>query len=106
MHRRGHNPLIRRAADVLEALGIPIDLGPDAVARCVADAGIGFMFAPVYHPAMKAVRVSERAAARELLGLATWDLPRGGAWSAPWPSNVDVRSPLPRRGARRRSAAR
>jgi len=44
------------AADVLEALGIPIDLGPDAVARCVADAGIGFMFAPVYHPAMKAVR--------------------------------------------------
>ena len=44
------------AADVLEALGVKIDLGPDGVAACVDQVGIGFMFAPVYHPAMKAVR--------------------------------------------------
>lgn len=41
------------AADVLEALGVAIDLGPDQVARCVAEAGIGFCFAPLYHPAMR-----------------------------------------------------
>jgi anthranilate phosphoribosyltransferase len=43
------------SADVLEALGATIDLGPDAVARCIAQCGIGFMFAPRFHPAMKAV---------------------------------------------------
>ena len=41
------------SADVLEALGVVIDLGPKGVARCVADAGIGFCFAPRYHPAMR-----------------------------------------------------
>ena len=41
------------SADVLEALGVRIDLGPDEVARCVAEVGLGFMFAPRYHPAMK-----------------------------------------------------
>ena len=41
------------AADVLEALGVAIDLPPDAVAASVADAGIGFCFAPVFHPAMR-----------------------------------------------------
>ena len=41
------------SADVLEALGVKIELGPEAVARCVADAGIGFMFAPRFHPAMR-----------------------------------------------------
>jgi anthranilate phosphoribosyltransferase len=40
-------------ADVLEALGVAIDLGPEQVARCVAEAGIGFCFAPVFHPAMQ-----------------------------------------------------
>jgi len=44
------------SADVLEALGVEIELGPRGVARCVDEAGIGFMFAPVYHPAMKAVK--------------------------------------------------
>ena len=44
------------AADVLEALGVKIDLGPAGVQKCVDEVGIGFMFAPVYHPAMKAVR--------------------------------------------------
>ncbi|MDR6991822.1 anthranilate phosphoribosyltransferase [Luteimonas sp. 3794] len=43
------------SADVLEALGARIDLQPDAVARCIAETGIGFMFAPVHHPAMQAV---------------------------------------------------
>ena len=41
------------SADVLEALGVKIDLGPDGVARCVDEARIGFMFAPRYHPAMR-----------------------------------------------------
>ncbi|MGQ0501583.1 MAG: anthranilate phosphoribosyltransferase [Panacagrimonas sp.] len=43
------------SADVLEALGAVIDLQPDQVARCIGQCGIGFMFAPNHHPAMKAV---------------------------------------------------
>src|SRR5438105_7088311 len=39
------------SADVLEALGARIDLQPDQVASCIAQTGIGFMFAPGYHPA-------------------------------------------------------
>ncbi len=38
------------SADVLEALGARIDLGPEAVAECVRRTGVGFMFAPAYHP--------------------------------------------------------
>src|SRR5438105_4404707 len=41
------------SADVLEALGVAIELGPVEVARCVEQAGIGFCFAPRYHPAMR-----------------------------------------------------
>jgi anthranilate phosphoribosyltransferase len=41
------------SADFLEALGVKIDLGPEGVARCVEEVGIGFMFAPKFHPAMK-----------------------------------------------------
>jgi anthranilate phosphoribosyltransferase len=41
------------SADVLEALGANIGLGPDAVAKCIERSGMGFMFAPAYHPAMK-----------------------------------------------------
>lgn len=41
------------SADVLEALGVAIDLGPTAVAACVERAGIGFCFAPRYHPALR-----------------------------------------------------
>ena len=41
------------SADVLEALGVKIDLPPDGVKRCIEDVGIGFMFAPIFHPAMK-----------------------------------------------------
>ena len=41
------------SADVLETLGIKIDCGPDKVARCIDKAGMGFLFAPLYHPGMK-----------------------------------------------------
>ena len=41
------------SADVLEALGVVIDLGPEGVARCVREAGIGFCFAPRFHPALR-----------------------------------------------------
>jgi anthranilate phosphoribosyltransferase len=54
------------AADVLEALGVVIDLPPDEVARCVTELGIGFCFAPVFHPALK-----HAAATRRELGVPT-----------------------------------
>ncbi len=41
------------SADLLEELGVVVDLPPPAVARCVAEAGIGFCFAPVFHPALR-----------------------------------------------------
>jgi anthranilate phosphoribosyltransferase len=43
------------SADVLEAMGVPLTLTPAAIAKCIADTGIGFMFAPNHHPAMKNV---------------------------------------------------
>src|SRR5579884_2939692 len=48
------------SADVLEALGAKIDLGPEQVSRCVQEVGFGFMFAPTYHPAMKHVGPTRR----------------------------------------------
>ncbi|XP_073039809.1 anthranilate phosphoribosyltransferase, chloroplastic-like isoform X2 [Primulina eburnea] len=44
------------SADVLESLGVAINLEPEGVKRCVNEAGIGFMMAPIYHPAMQVVR--------------------------------------------------
>jgi anthranilate phosphoribosyltransferase len=41
------------SADVLEALGVAIELSPEGVAACIDEAGIGFMFAPAFHPAMR-----------------------------------------------------
>jgi anthranilate phosphoribosyltransferase len=41
------------SADVLEALGVKIDLGPEEAARCVDEVGVAFLFAPRYHPAMR-----------------------------------------------------
>ncbi len=41
------------SADVLEALGVNIALTPEQVARCIEEVGIGFLFAPTFHPAMK-----------------------------------------------------
>ena len=54
------------SADVLEALGININLPPDAIAKCIAQVGVGFMFAPNHHPAMKNV-----APVRRELGVRT-----------------------------------
>lgn len=48
------------SADVLEALGVAIDLTGDGVASCVAEAGIGFCFAPVFHPAFRHTAVPRR----------------------------------------------
>jgi len=41
------------SADVLEALGVRLDLSPGEIGRCIDEAGIGFLYAPVLHPAMK-----------------------------------------------------
>lgn len=43
------------SAEALAALGITLDLASDAISRCIAEAGIGFMFAPNHHPAMRHV---------------------------------------------------
>jgi anthranilate phosphoribosyltransferase len=55
--KHGNRALSSRsgAADVLGALGVKIGLGPEAISRCIEEAGIGFMFAPAHHPAMKHV---------------------------------------------------
>jgi len=41
------------SADVLEAAGVKIDLGPEGVKQCINEVGMGFMFAPIFHPAMR-----------------------------------------------------
>jgi anthranilate phosphoribosyltransferase len=52
-------------ADVLEALGVKIDLPPDRMARGIEEIGLGFVFAPLYHPAFKAVAEARRLLAAE-----------------------------------------
>jgi len=54
------------SADVLDALGVVIDLGPDGVRKCIDEAGMGFCFAPRFHPTMRFV-----APVRRELGVAT-----------------------------------
>jgi anthranilate phosphoribosyltransferase len=55
--KHGNRAATSRAgsADVLEALGAEIELGPEEVSRCISEAGIGFMFARTHHPAMRFV---------------------------------------------------
>jgi len=48
------------SADVLEHLGVKIDLPPDGVARCIDMAGIGFLFAPIFHPSFRFAAVTRR----------------------------------------------
>ncbi len=54
------------SADVMEALGVNINLSPEQIARCISEVGVGFMFAPNHHPAMKNV-----APIRKELGVRT-----------------------------------
>ena len=54
------------SADVMESLGVNINLSPAAIAQCIADVGVGFMFAPNHHPAMKNV-----APVRKEMGIKT-----------------------------------
>jgi len=54
------------SADVLESLGVNINMSPEAIARCIEEVGVGFMFAPNHHPAMKNV-----APVRKELGIKT-----------------------------------
>jgi len=48
------------SADVLEQLGVKIDLAPDGVTRCIDEAGIGFLFAPLFHPSFRFAGVPRR----------------------------------------------
>src|SRR5690349_23017091 len=48
------------SADVLEQLGVKIDLTPEGVARCIDQAGIGFLFAPIFHPSFRYAGVPRR----------------------------------------------
>lgn len=56
-------------ADVLEELGVKIDLPPEGLRTCVERHGLGFVFAPIYHPAFKAIAPVRRALAEQ--GIAT-----------------------------------
>ena len=49
------------AADVLEALGVPIELSPELAVECLRETGFVFLYAPLYHPAMKVVQPLRRA---------------------------------------------
>ena len=66
--KHGNRALSSRsgAAEALQALGVKIDLQPEQISRCIREAGIGFMFAPAHHPAMKHV-----GPARQELGTRT-----------------------------------
>jgi anthranilate phosphoribosyltransferase len=61
--KHGNRAVTSRAgsADVLEALGVPITLGPELAAACLRETGFMFLFAQIYHPAMKAVWPLRRA---------------------------------------------
>ena len=52
-------------ADVLEALGVKLDLPPEKLARCVEEVGVGFVFAPLYHPSFAAVKDARALLAKE-----------------------------------------
>jgi anthranilate phosphoribosyltransferase len=57
------------SADVLESLGVKIDLGPLGVERCLEEAGIGFMFAPGFHGAMKHAAEARREVGRTVFNI-------------------------------------
>ena len=86
------------AADVLEELGVALDLPPAAVAACVAEVGIGFCFAAVYHPSMRHTSVPRRE-----LGIPTAMNVLGPLTNPAQPQRGPgrVRRRAPRAGARR-----
>ncbi len=51
------------SADVLSELGVTIDMGPEKAGRCINEIGLGFLFAPTYHPAMRHVMPARKALA-------------------------------------------
>ena len=61
--KHGNRAVTSRAgsADVLEALGVPIELGPELAANCLRETGFMFLYAPLYHPALKTVMPLRRA---------------------------------------------
>ncbi|WP_308124027.1 anthranilate phosphoribosyltransferase [Mycolicibacterium xanthum] len=82
-------------ADTLEALGVRIDLGPDQVARCVAEVGIGFAFAPQFHPSYRHAGVVRREigvpTVFNLLGpLTNPATPRAGLIGCAWADLAEV----------------
>ena len=90
-------------ADLLEYLGIPLDLGPEEVERCVEEAGIGFCFAARYHPGMRHAGPTRRElgvpTAFNLLGpLTNPGRPRAGTSAGRWAAGRDGCGGLPGRG--------
>src|SRR6185312_10219269 len=82
-------------ADTLEALGVRIDLSPDDVARCVAEVGIGFAFAPQFHPSYRHAALVRREigvpTVFNLLGpLTNPASPRAGLIGCAWPDLAEV----------------
>ena len=82
-------------ADTLEALGVRIDLGPDDLARCVAEVGIGFAFAPQFHPSYRHASVVRREigvpTVFNLLGpLTNPAAPRAGLIGCAWGELAEV----------------
>jgi anthranilate phosphoribosyltransferase len=82
-------------ADTLEALGVRIDLGPDDVARSVAEVGIGFAFAPQFHPSYRYASVVRREigvpTVFNLLGpLTNTAAPRAGLIGCAWGELAEV----------------
>src|SRR6201996_2132971 len=82
-------------ADTLEALGVRIDLGPDDVARCIAEVGIGFAFAPQFHPSYRHASVVRREigvpTVFNLLGpLTNPASPRAGLIGCAWAELAEV----------------
>jgi anthranilate phosphoribosyltransferase len=82
-------------ADTLEALGVRLDLAPDQVARCVAEVGIGFAFAPQFHPSFRHASVVRREigvpTVFNLLGpLTNPAQPRGGLIGCAWGDLAEV----------------
>src|SRR6201988_1237294 len=82
-------------ADTLEALGVRLDLAPDEVARCVAEVGIGFAFAPQFHPSFRHASVVRREigvpTVFNLLGpLTNPAAPRAGLIGCAWADLAEV----------------